>query len=236
MNLPKIKFRKDSKKIGKTTECAQGKSEQIEQLHGRAAIWKGLSLCRRVQTKDYFGKDGLKAGVWNTVNTVQRTLHKIQQYPLLYFPNTVCLQCLCGEENAKADRAYSNAQQSRCNGKAEIFNSEARYKPWWGRPNLMNCSLILKGQPLTHIWSFKHAMNFGISQRTLYRPRHRGVLSVGNIDLRRKVAWSQDRKKKKCPAFWTKNSVKTDAMTIIWNIWKSIRIHSFLIQMDTVKV
>ena len=36
----------------------------------------------------------------------------------------------------------------------------------------------------------------GISQRTLYRYIDQGVLSVGNIDLRRKVAYKPRRKKK----------------------------------------
>ena len=39
--------------------------------------------------------------------------------------------------------------------------------------------LILKGQPLTHIWS-EHGEELGISQRTLYRYIDQGVLSVGD--------------------------------------------------------
>jgi len=55
--------------------------------------------------------------------------------------------------------------------------------------------LILKGQPLTHIWS-EHGEELGISQRTLYRYIDQGVLSVGNIDLRRKAAYKPRKKKK----------------------------------------
>ena len=46
--------------------------------------------------------------------------------------------------------------------------------------------LIKKGQPLTHIHA-DHGGELPVSQRTLYNYIDSGTLSVGNLDLRRKV-------------------------------------------------
>jgi IS30 family transposase len=59
-------------------------------------------------------------------------------------------------------------------------------------------SLIKKGQPLTHIYA-EHGDELGISQRTLYNYIDAGVLSVKNIDLRRKTSY-RPRKKKYNPS------------------------------------
>jgi IS30 family transposase len=55
--------------------------------------------------------------------------------------------------------------------------------------------LILKGQPLTHIWS-EHGDELTVSQRTLYRYIDMGVLSIRNFDLRRKLGYKPRKKKK----------------------------------------
>ena len=64
-NLPKIKFRKDSKKDRKNYGmCFKGKSEQIEQLH-----WESISLERIVtmqesaKPKDYAERMDAQSGV-----------------------------------------------------------------------------------------------------------------------------------------------------------------------------
>lgn len=57
--------------------------------------------------------------------------------------------------------------------------------------------LVRKGQPLTHIYA-AHKAELPVSQRTLYNYIDSGTLSVGNLDLRRKVGY-RPRKKKREP-------------------------------------
>ena len=112
-------------------------------------------------------------------------------------PPYVCNVCP-KRRKCKADRAYYIAQQA--DAAARRRYSEARSKSHTRGEALEHLDeivspLILKGQPLTHIWS-EHGDELGISQRTLYRYIDQGILSVGNIDLRRKVAYRPRRKKK----------------------------------------
>lgn len=54
--------------------------------------------------------------------------------------------------------------------------------------------LIKKGQPLAHIYA-NHSDEIKCSERTLYRYIDMGLLSVRNIDLRRKVKYKPRKKK-----------------------------------------
>ena len=98
----------------------------------------------------------------------------------------------------KADCAYYIAQQADAMAKRRYSNSRSKIQTRGTELERLDevvSPLILKGQPLTHIFS-EHSTDLGISQRTLYRYIEQGVLSVGNIDLRRKVAYKPRRKKK----------------------------------------
>lgn len=112
-------------------------------------------------------------------------------------PPYVCNTC-ARKRKCRADRAYYIAQQA--DAMARRRYSESRSKIQTRGKELENLDelitpLIMKGQPLTHIWS-EHEDELGISQRTLYRYIEQGVLSVSNIDLRRKVSYKPRRKKK----------------------------------------
>ena len=52
-----------------------------------------------------------------------------------------------------------------------------------------------KRQPVIHIWG-SHREELGISERTLYNYIDGGVLSLTNLDLRRKVGYRPRKKKK----------------------------------------
>jgi len=94
--------------------------------------------------------------------------------------------------------------------------------------------LILKGQPLSHIWS-EHGDELGISKRTLYRYIDQGALSVRNFDLRRKVAYRPRRKRKeKNEAFLNQEFRKSRGYD---DYLKYMEKHpdTPVIQMDTVK-
>lgn len=54
--------------------------------------------------------------------------------------------------------------------------------------------LILKGQPISHIFA-EHGHEIPCSERTLYNYIEQGYLSVGNLDLRRRVRYKKRRRK-----------------------------------------
>lgn len=115
-------------------------------------------------------------------------------------PPYVCNVC-SRRRKCKADRAYYIAQQADAIAKRRYSNSRSKIQTRGAdleRLDKLVTPLILKGQPLTHIWS-EHGEEIGISQRTLYRYIEQGVLSVANIDLRRKVAY-KPRKKQSEPS------------------------------------
>lgn len=98
------------------------------------------------------------------------------------------------------DRLYYIAQQA--DAVARRRYAQARSKPQIQGEDLavldaLVTPLIRKGQPLTHIYA-EHGEELPVSQRTLYHYIDEGVLSIGNLDLRRKVGY-RPRKKKKVP-------------------------------------
>lgn len=112
-------------------------------------------------------------------------------------PPYVCNVC-GNRRKCKMDRAYYIAQQA--DAVARRRYSEARSKPQIKGTELSSLDalvspLIKKGQPLTHIYA-EHGTELPVSQRTLYNYIDAGLLSIGNLDLRRKVGYRPRRKKK----------------------------------------
>ena len=79
------------------------------------------------------------------------------------------------QADAMAKRRYSQARSKPQLRGEEMDALDALVTP-----------LIKKGQPLTHIYA-EHGGELPVSQRTLYNYIDSGTLSVGNLDLRRKV-------------------------------------------------
>lgn len=112
-------------------------------------------------------------------------------------PPYVCNVCT-QRRKCKLDRIYYIAQQADAVAKRRY--AQARSKPQIHGADLVALDalvtpLIRKGQPLAHIYA-EHAEELPVSQRTLYHYIDEGVLSVGNLDLRRKVSYRPRRKKK----------------------------------------
>jgi hypothetical protein len=61
------------------------------------------------------------------------------------------------------------------------------------RLNQLVSPLIKKGQPLTHIYA-EHKDELPVSQRTLYHYMDAGILSIGNLELRRKEGYRPRKK------------------------------------------
>lgn len=118
---------------------------------------------------------------------------------VLQKPPYVCNVCI-RRRNCKADRIYYIAQQADAMAKRRY--AQSRSKPHIQEKELATLDalvspLIKKGQPLTHIYA-EHGDELPVSQRTLYNYIDSGKLSIGNLDLRRKVGY-RPRKKKKEP-------------------------------------
>ena len=123
------------------------------------------------------------------------------------YNNSPCIQLqrppyvcnVCGNRRkCKMDRAYYIAQQA--DAMARRRYADARSKPHLQGEEMealdaLVSPLIRKGQPLTHIFS-AHGKEIPVSQRTLYRYIEDRKLSIGNLDLRRKVGYRPRRKKK----------------------------------------
>lgn len=125
------------------------------------------------------------------------TRHNDAPCAALSKPPYVCNVCSI-RRRCKADRAYYIAQQADAMAKRRYSDSRSKIHTRGEKLEKLDelvTPLIQKGQPLTHIWS-EHGKELGISQRTLYRYIEQGVLSVENIDLRRKVAYKPRKKKK----------------------------------------
>ena len=86
--------------------------------------------------------------------------------------------------DAAVAKRRSNSRKGAQVSKEELEKIDAILKP-----------LIRKGQPLTHIYA-EHEKEFPVSQRTLYNYIDSGILSVKNIDLRRKTGYRPRRKNK----------------------------------------
>lgn len=112
-------------------------------------------------------------------------------------PPYVCNTC-GSRRTCKADRAYYIAAQA--NAVARRRYADARCGPHVKGEQLQALDelvtpLVLKGQPLTHIFA-THAGEIPVSQRTLYNYIGERRLTIGNLDLRRKVGYRPRKKKK----------------------------------------
>lgn len=98
----------------------------------------------------------------------------------------------------RVDRAYYSAKQADAVYQRRLSESRTGIRTKGESLEKLDnivSRLILKGQPLTHIYA-EHGDELDVSQRTLYNYIDSGVLSIGNIDLRRKVGYRPRKKKK----------------------------------------
>ena len=173
-NSTKIKgMRPHGKDCWYATECKRSK------LCGDAYCQKKCVSCQSVDCQTV-------CRAYNNSPCIQ-----LQQPP--YVCNTCSIRRKC-----KLDRAYYIAQQA--DAMARRRYSDARSNPHIRGDELaaldeLVSPLIKKGQPLTHIFS-AHGDEIPVSQRTLYNYIEARRLSVGNLDLRRKVGYRPRRKKK----------------------------------------
>ena len=111
-------------------------------------------------------------------------------------PPYVCNTC-AEKRTCRLDRMYYNAAQA--DAAAHGRYSKSRRKPHLNDEEMTSLDrlvspLIRKGQPISHIFA-EHGDDIPVTSRTLYNYIDAGHLSVGNLDLRRKVGYRTRKKK-----------------------------------------
>jgi len=109
----------------------------------------------------------------------------------------VCNTC-DRRRKCRADRAYYSAKQAQIAYEKERSSCRQGVRLSVDKLSEVNdtlSKLIKKGQPISHIHA-THKEEFGISQRTIYNYIDSGVLTVRNIDLRRKSGYKKRKKAK----------------------------------------
>lgn len=120
-------------------------------------------------------------------------------------PPYVCNTCSY-RNHCKKTKYYYNARHADAAVKRR--RSDSRSGPQASEEDMEIINQILKplvnkGQPLTHIYA-EHENEFPVSLRTLYSYIDAGMLSVRNIDLRRKTGY-KPRKKETAPLLGFQN-------------------------------
>ena len=111
-------------------------------------------------------------------------------------PPYVCNVCQL-RRKCRVDRAYYSAKQADAASHRRSSQARTGIRTKGEKLEKLDSivsKLILKGQPLTHIYS-EHGKELAVSQRTLYNYIDAGVLKIGNLDLRRKVGYRPRKKK-----------------------------------------
>ena len=151
-------------------------------------------------------------------------------------PPYVCNVC-SRRRKCKSDRVYYTAQQADAVAKRRY--AEARSKPQMQKEAMaaldaLVTPLIKKGQPLTHIYA-EHGAELPVSQRTLYNYIDSGRLSVGNLDLRRKVGYRPRKKKQEPTEGFLNQKYRQDRTYEDFFTYMARHPKATYVEMDTVK-
>lgn len=199
-----LKLNEIAKRIFKSPETVSREIRKNRTLvTGYKPFGKDCNFASECKTKGLCGKTGCtKRCVTCKEYECRELCKRYSNKPCknLSKPPYVCNVCT-NRRKCKTDRAYYIAQQADAMSRRRYSESRSKIQTRGKELEKLDetvTPLILKGQPITHIWA-EHGEELGISQRTLYRYADRGILSFGNIDLRRKVGY-RPRKKKKEPS------------------------------------
>ena len=198
-----------------------------------------VALPESVKQKDYAEKKDVPSDVLVAANTIAENFAQdtIIHLASCFLNRRMYVMSVYGEENAKRiEPTTSPSKQMLWQGE-DIPIPDAKIQTRGEeleRLDELVSPLILKGQPLTHIWS-EHGEELGISQRTLYRYIDQGVLSVGNIDLRRKVAYKPRKKKKEVSEGFLNQEFRKNRGYDDYLKYMEKHPDTPIIQMDTVK-
>ena len=155
---------------------------------------------------------------------------------ILSKPPYVCNVCP-QRRKCRADRAYYIAVQA--DAAARRRYSEARSKAQLQGEELsaldrLVSPLVKKGQPLTHIFAV-HKEDIPVSQRTLYNYIDEGKLSIGNLNLRRKVGYRPRKKKHETSEAYLNQICRNGRSYEDFSAFISKHPEADMVEMDTVK-
>lgn len=197
----RLKLSEIAKRIGKSTKTVSNEIKtnrtiaRGEHPFGKDCIFAGECKTKGLCGKTNCNKRCVLCREYDCCELCSR--YNNQPCNVITKPPYVCNVCV-RRRKCKADRAYYIAHQADEMARRRFSQSRSKVQTRGEdleRLDELVAPLIRKGQPLTHIWS-EHGDELGVSQRTLYRYIDQGILSVGNIDLRRKVGYKPRKKKK----------------------------------------
>lgn len=207
----KKSFFQIAKELGRSTSSITREVKQNRTMVKYPHTYKTDCLytpdCRR---KGLCGEEYCSKRCWTCLE------HDCKQYCNQYISRTcprtekapfVCDSCTEKRKKAcKYHKYYYLAEKA--DAKAKKTRSESREGVRLSTEELQTLDeiispLIRQGQPLSHIYS-AHRKEIKISERSIYNYIESGELSIGNLDLRRKVKYRRRRKKNteiKCNKF-----------------------------------
>ena len=218
-----------SEEIRKNSTKVQGEHPMGKTCHNATGC-KRTGLC---------GKEDCHRRCWTCKEVDCQTICKAfrnQPCTEILKPPYVCNVCM-RRRTCKMDRAYYHAQQADAMAKRRY--SESRSKPHLQGEELaaldaLVTPLIKKGQPLTHIFA-EHEAELPVSQRTLYHYIDSGKLSIGNLDLRRKMGYRPRRKKKEPNEAFLNQKFRRNRTYEDFQSYMTRHPKAAYVEMDTVK-
>lgn len=235
-----LKLNEIAKRIFKSPETVSREIRKNRTLvTGYKPFGKDCNFANECKTKGLCGKTGCtKRCVTCKEYECRELCKRYSNKPCknLSKPPYVCNVCT-NRRKCKTDRAYYIAQQADAMSRRRYSESRSKIQTRGKELEKLDetvTPLILKGQPITHIWA-EHGEELGISQRTLYRYADRGVLSFGNIDLRRKVGYRPRRKKKEQSERFLNQEFRKSRSYDDYLEYMEKHPDTTVVQMDTVK-
>lgn len=235
-----LKLNEIAKRIFKSPETVSREIRKNRTLvTGYKPFGKDCNFASECKTKGLCGKTGCtKRCVTCKEYECRELCKRYSNKPCknLSKPPYVCNVCT-NRRKCKTDRAYYIAQQADAMSRRRYSESRSKIQTRGKELEKLDetvTPLVLKGQPITHIWA-EHGEELGISQRTLYRYADRGVLSFGNIDLRRKVGYRPRRKKKEQSERFLNQEFRKSRSYDDYLEYMEKHPDTTVVQMDTVK-
>lgn len=189
-----------SKNLGKDARTISKEIKRNRTFKESKSEFKGGCINRKSCNKKYLCSDSCKQLCKKCVNLncmricedyKQKSCHKLKKYP------HVCNGCET-KNMCKLDKYFYKSKHAQAYYREKLSTSRQGINMTPSKLIALDkliTPLIQKGQPISHIYD-NHKDEIKCCERTLYSYIDSGILSVKNIDLRRKVTYKLRKKKK----------------------------------------